>query len=473
MNSSVSFPAGAAGAVLDRFAGLDSTAVSDALESVGLPPGFGDLKPVWGSPKIVGYASTVQLEPWQPGPLGAHIGTHTVAAAGQRTVIVVANDGRTDVSCWGGLLSLGATRNGVRGVLADGVCRDVGEAEELSFPVFSRGATPTTARGRLQEAHRGQPVTIAGVQVAQDDIVIADRTGVAIVPRGRADEVLAAAEQVAARERSIAADLRAGRPLPQAMRDARLAGAEAAETAESNENPSTTEILGTDRVRGELAALSTASISDALDSLKLPGSLHGIGALRDGPGAVGQAFTVQYEPVTAEQPGTVGDFLDDVVPGSMVVIDNAGRSDCTVWGGIMTRLAAARGVAGTVIRGTCRDVPIILEVGYPMWSSARFMRTGKDRVQLCAVQVALHIDGVTIRPGDWVCADDDGALVVPADRAREVIEIAQRIERTGGAITAAVLTGATLGQARAEHGYHTLQTPAAGPTDDRSAKVPS
>jgi regulator of RNase E activity RraA len=105
----------------------------------------------------------------------------------------------------------------------------------------------------------------------------------------------------------------------------------------------------------------------------------------------------------------------------------------------MTRTAAARGSAGTVIHGTCRDVASILDVGCPMWSAARFMRTGKDRVRLKAVQVPLVVDGVTITPGDWVCADEDGALVVPADRAHEVVHAAQRIERTEQAITDAVL----------------------------------
>ena len=116
--------------------------------------------------------------------------------------------------------------------------------------------------------------------------------------------------------------------------------------------------------------------------------------------------------------------------------------------------------------GTCRDVPGILDVGYPMWSTARFMRTGKDRVQLRAVQVPLLVDGVTIHPGDWVCADADGALVMPADRVHEVIEAAQRIERTEEAITNAVLAGSTLTQARATHGYHALQTPTANASRD-------
>lgn len=90
-----------------------------------------------------------------------------------------------------------------------------------------------------------------------------------------------------------------------------------------------------------LQDLPTASVSDALDKLGLPGSIHGIGPLRPGQRACGPAYTVAYEPVD-EAGGTVGDFLDDVPPGSVVFIDNDGRTDCTVWGGIMTQVAAHR-----------------------------------------------------------------------------------------------------------------------------------
>jgi len=206
-----------------------------------------------------------------------------------------------------------------------------------------------------------------------------------------------------------------------------------------------------------LSALPTASISDALDRLSLPGSLHGISPLRPGQRACGPAYTVAFEPVD-EHGGTVGDFLDDVPTGGIVVIDNQARTDCTVWGGIMTLVAAATGIAGTVINGVCRDVEAILSTSYPMWSTGRFMRTGKDRVRVAALQQPLTIDGVIIRPGDLVCADEDGALVVPAERAEEVAELATRIEAVEKVIVAAAQSGMTLTDARAAHGYHTLQT---------------
>ena len=200
--------------------------MSDALDAVGLPPGQPGFLPLWGWPKVVGFAATVQMEPWAPGPGGAHLGTPAVAAAGSTNVMVIANDGRTDVSCWGGLLSLGASLRGVRGVIADGACRDVSEARELGFPVYARGRIPATGRGRVQQRSVGEAVRLGEVTVNPGDIVLADETGVVAVPRTHADEVLEAATAIADRETAIAEDLRRGIPLPEAMRDARLAGTE-------------------------------------------------------------------------------------------------------------------------------------------------------------------------------------------------------------------------------------------------------
>jgi regulator of RNase E activity RraA len=87
-----------------------------------------------GKTFVVGFAVTVQVEPFEPGPAGPHIATSAVAEAGPNDVIAIANDGRTDVSCWGGLLSLGARLRSVRTAVVDGACRDVSEAEEWRFP---------------------------------------------------------------------------------------------------------------------------------------------------------------------------------------------------------------------------------------------------------------------------------------------------------------------------------------------------
>ena len=210
--------------LLTLYAELDSAAVSDALDALNLPSGQGGFLPVWGHPKIVGYAVTVELEPFVPGPSAAHLGTEAVAQADQNSVIVVANGGRVDVSSWGGILSLGASLKGVQGVGTDGACRDVHEARELGFPVFSKGRMPATARTRVQQRSIGETVRIGTAMVAPGDVVFADETGVVVVPRSHADEVLAKAQAVVEREKAIAAEVRAGVPLHEAMLDSRLAG---------------------------------------------------------------------------------------------------------------------------------------------------------------------------------------------------------------------------------------------------------
>lgn len=207
-----------------------------------------------------------------------------------------------------------------------------------------------------------------------------------------------------------------------------------------------------------LAGLPTAAVSDALDKLGLPGSVHGVGPLRAGQTVCGPAYTVHYEPISDET-GTVGDFLDEVSPGTVIVIDNDARTDATVWGGIMTQVAANRGVSATVINGVCRDVAESAKTDYRIWSVGRFMRTGKDRVRLVAVQVPLLIDGVTVRPGDIVCGDDDGVVVVPVEHVSEVASIATHVEEVEAAIIAAVIGGSSLADARATQRYHALQTP--------------
>jgi len=78
--------------------------------------------------------------------------------------------------------------------------------------VYARTSVPVTARGRLRQRRTGEPVGVAGVTVTPGDVVIADATGVAFVPRDRAAEVLKIATGVHEREQAIAADLRAGVP---------------------------------------------------------------------------------------------------------------------------------------------------------------------------------------------------------------------------------------------------------------------
>jgi len=203
--------------------------------------------------------------------------------------------------------------------------------------------------------------------------------------------------------------------------------------------------------------LDTASVSDAMDKLGIIGGLLGIQAVIPGHPVCGEAFTVHYIPCGTIK-GTVGDFIDDVEAGQVVVIDNSGRLDCTVWGDIMTFTAKTKGIAATIIDGVCRDVDGIKKLDYSVYTKGRYMVTGKERVQVDHVNEPVSISGVQVCPGDIILGDDSGVIAIPKEAAERILETAEKIERTEQLIIEEVKNGSTLKAARAKLGYHHLQT---------------
>ncbi len=205
-----------------------------------------------------------------------------------------------------------------------------------------------------------------------------------------------------------------------------------------------------------LKKLSVAAVSDALDRLGLHGACLGIAPLSTGYRLLGRAFTIKYIPVGVEK-GTVGDYIDDVPPGEVVVLDNAGRQDCTVWGDILTSIAHKRGIAGTVIHGVCRDITRSFDLRYPIFSRGRFMRTGKDRVQVAGLNVPASLGDVQVKPGDLLVGSDDGIVVVPREKEEEVLSVAQSIAEAEDRILSEALKGTRLDEVRKKYKYHELQ----------------
>jgi len=177
----------------------------------------------------------------------------------------------------------------------------------------------------------------------------------------------------------------------------------------------------------ELKKMDTTSVSDAMDKLGVPCGLLGIQAVIPGHKICGEAFTVHYVPCGMAK-GAVGDYLDDVRPGQVLVIDNADRNYCAVWGDIMTYAAKAKGIEGTLIGGMCRDVNGIEELGYGIYARGRCMVTGRDRVKVDAVNTPVSISNVLVCPGDIILGDDSGALCIPKELAEKVLEIAREIQ---------------------------------------------
>jgi 4-hydroxy-4-methyl-2-oxoglutarate aldolase len=202
--------------------------------------------------------------------------------------------------------------------------------------------------------------------------------------------------------------------------------------------------------------LSIATVSDALDGLTINGQCFGIKALNPAIKIAGRASTVKMISVSTVK-GSVGDYIDDVPDGNVVVIDNNGREDVTVWGDLLTTVASRRGIAGTVINGVCRDSSRIRELNYPIFSRGVYMRTGKDRVQAENFDVPVLLGQVRVEPGDLIIGDDDGVLVIPQSKEKKVLHTALLINEAEEKIRTAILNGTRLDTARREFNYFQLQ----------------
>ncbi|KAJ5699675.1 hypothetical protein N7536_002688 [Penicillium majusculum] len=450
--------------ILERLSALDTNTVSDALDFLSLKGATYGLRPLWDCPKIVGRASTVKLGPKTDAAPTAHLLTPVIDAVTTDDRILVISGGTDGVSCWGDIIANASKVRRIRGTIIDGMSRDIDGSRDVSYPLYGRGVTMISARNRLVQVESGTPLQMRGVTVNQDDYVIADRCGTVFVPAKSIEEVLEYGERIDRRQTLMVQAVRAGHPVSEVMHDTQFEAIREG-TSSATVAAAAPSFKGNPKKAGpedqELVALfanlDTPAVSDALDKLGISGQAFGIMPLANyNKITVGPAFTVRYVPAS-DPPGSVGDFIDDVAVGDVVVIDNGGRTDCTVWGDIMTQYAGLRGIAGSVIDGVCRDVNRAINDDYPLFTAGRWMRTGKDRVQVGGVNQSIGIGKVRVEPRDIVVADANGVVVVPRDRAREVAEVARKVEKSEAGIREMIAGRATIAEAREQLGYHTLQ----------------
>ena len=176
------------------------------------------MQPLTVRRRIAGRAITVELGPQKPASaLIRHLGTAAIDAAAEGDVIVLQHDSGAECAGWGGVLSTGAKLRGVSGVVMDGPARDIDEAIDLDFPIYATGPIARTARGRVYEQNHGQPITIKGIRVETGDLVLADSSGVAFLPKHQAEQIVTRAERIVARERLMTDALRRGESAVQAV----------------------------------------------------------------------------------------------------------------------------------------------------------------------------------------------------------------------------------------------------------------
>jgi 4-hydroxy-4-methyl-2-oxoglutarate aldolase len=196
---------------------LDSCAVSDALDKLGLKGSVAGLHRFSTLCRIAGRVLTVKLDRAEGRTNTRHLCTAAIEAAAPGDIIVVEQSTGLDAASWGGNLALGAKMRSVAGVIVEGPARDIDDCIRLDFPVFARSHTSRTARGRIVEVATGEPIMVGDVVVSPGDYAIADGSGVVFIAQSEVARVMETAEAIMEREEAMAQALREGTSISKVM----------------------------------------------------------------------------------------------------------------------------------------------------------------------------------------------------------------------------------------------------------------
>lgn len=200
------------------FAMFDTSVVSDALDEHGIDGVIDGISPADPDQTVVGRAHTMRFEEAETQDEETNFPYAMLHELVENHVLVIDGVG-PDISCWGGNASRLAENAGVNGIVVDGGYRDVPEIRAGTFPVFGRAPTPKTGQRRVTVEEIGEPLDIDGVTVRPDDLIVADATGIVVVPADDAEAIASTAEKTLREELLVEEKIENGASVSDLQRD--------------------------------------------------------------------------------------------------------------------------------------------------------------------------------------------------------------------------------------------------------------
>ncbi len=193
-----------------------------------------------------------------------------------------------------------------------------------------------------------------------------------------------------------------------------------------------------------LSVFDTSKLSDILDDLGCRASMTAtVKPLWEGLQVCGPAVTVEAVPSTSSSTGPkLFEAIDSCRRGDVIVVGVNEDISCDSWGGLVTRCAMAREVAGVVTDGPARDYKEIKESRFPVFSKGLVPTSPKGRRIYTDFNIPIICGGVRVNPQDIILGDDDGVVVIPREKVSIVRDMAVRTSQAEQAIIKAIEQGA-------------------------------
>ena len=179
-----------------------------------------------------------------------------------------------------------------------------------------------------------------------------------------------------------------------------------------------------------LASLYTAVVCDVLDGLgfrqqTLPVSIRPLTPVRKICGRVFPARAAPVSAIPAEPYRLEIAAVEAMSAGDVLVVDAGEERTCGFWGELLTTACLAKGVRGVVMTACTRDLWKLNDLHFPIFGLGYHPADSKGRADIVAIAEPIEITDVTIRRGDWILGDEDGVVLIPAERLTETLRLAR------------------------------------------------
>ncbi len=204
-------------------------------------------------------------------------------------------------------------------------------------------------------------------------------------------------------------------------------------------------------------SVRSAMISDSLDLIGIRNNVMSkeIRPLDRGMKVMGYAATIEFEPSAEFDPSDpyapAIEYLDSLQTGEVAVVATGQSTDSAFWGELFSTAALRRGATGVVCDGPLRDVNEIFEVGFSAFGVGTLPYDYKGRMRVSNVRSEVVCGGVRVAPGDFIIADIDGVVLVPAFAIDQVFTAANARALGENHVLADLKAGSTVREAWDKH----------------------